>query len=263
MADNLTLGRGELYFDRYINQEDLITRGERYIGHTTSFNLNVESETLDHFNRDRGFNDKDESITISQNFSATFVTDNIDPDNMALYFSGGQGLLSTAAATAQVDVFSRIGKGLIYQLGTSDATPSGVRHVENVVVKKVPTSGPKVNLVAGVDYTVDLTKGRVTLTETGTILERFDTVEVTYDIVAQRRRRIISGREPIGGALRFISTNPLGFKQDYYFPYVKITPNGEFALKGDTWQEIPFKVEVLRKSGMEAIYTDGAATKII
>lgn len=256
MADNLTLGRGELYFDRFIDQDDLITRGERYIGHTPTFNLSVETETLEHFNRDRGFNDKDESITISQNFNASFTTDNINVENMALFFSGRRSVLSTSSATGQVDVFDRVARGLVYQLGASTTNPSGVRKVASVVVKKGTGVGAT-TLVAGTDYTVDLDMGRVTLLSTGSTVTSGDTIEVTYNVSSQSRNRIISGREPIGGALRFISFNPQGLKMDYFFPYVKISPNGEFALKGDGWQEIPFNVEVLRKDDYEAVYVDG------
>jgi hypothetical protein len=40
-------------------------------------------------------------------------------------------------------------------------------------------------------------------------------------------------------------------------PYVKLSPNGDYALKGDEWQQIPLSIEVLKASGKEAIYRDG------
>ena len=42
-------------------------------------------------------------------------------------------------------------------------------------------------------------------------------------------------------------------------PYVKISPNGDYALKGDEWQQIPFNIEILKKTGFEALYSDGRA----
>jgi len=42
-------------------------------------------------------------------------------------------------------------------------------------------------------------------------------------------------------------------------PYVKLMPNGDFALKGDEWQQLSFNIEVLKKGTLEAVYMDGRA----
>ena len=39
-------------------------------------------------------------------------------------------------------------------------------------------------------------------------------------------------------------------------PSVKLSPNGDYALKSDEWQQIPFNVEILKPEGMEAVYAD-------
>ena len=51
--------------------------------------------------------------------------------------------------------------------------------------------------------------------------------------------------------------NPKGDDVVFYMPYVKITPNGDYALKGDEWQAIPLSLEILRPTIGEAIYRDG------
>ena len=80
-----------------------------------------------------------------------------------------------------------------------------------------------------------------------------------YTTLASSRTRIISGSTPIVGALRYIAFNPAGQQLDWYMPYVKISPNGDYALKGDEWQQIPFNIEILKKTGFEALYIDGRA----
>ena len=67
--------------------------------------------------------------------------------------------------------------------------------------------------------------------------------------IAQRTAHFGAGTE-VRGALRYISTNPVGPKKDVYWPYVKLTPNGDFSLKGDEWQTIPFTFEVLKKDNV-------------
>ena len=58
------------------------------------------------------------------------------------------------------------------------------------------------------------------------------------------------------GALRFISSNPTGIQRDYYFPYVKISSDGDYALKGDDWQSMGFTFEALKLPGRERVYID-------
>ena len=40
-------------------------------------------------------------------------------------------------------------------------------------------------------------------------------------------------------------------------PYTEISPNGEFALKGEEGSQIPFNIEILKLTAYEAIYIDG------
>jgi len=56
--------------------------------------------------------------------------------------------------------------------------------------------------------------------------------------------------------LRFIADNPTGDNIDYYFPNVTLSPNGDYALKSDEWQVVPFTVDILKSEGMEALYAD-------
>lgn len=250
MADNLTLGRGELWFDRF---DDVAQRGERYLGNTPGFSLSVEIDTLEHYSSDRGFKDKDESVTRSMNWNGSIVTDNVDDANMAYFFAGKTRTLTIGSQSSVTDVFTRVVKGLTYQIGTTATNPSGIRKITSATLVK----GPSTPMVEGVDYTIDLVLGRFTLLRSGSVVTQGDTVTVTYSSPSQSRDQLISGREPVSGALRYISKNPVGDSVDFYMPYVKLSPNGELNLKGDDWQQITLNVEVLRKGDLEAIYRDG------
>lgn len=251
--NNYTLGRGELHFAQFL-PNTRTPAGERYIGNSPEFSATIENENLDHFNSDRGVREKDESITLQTNRSASFTTDNVDPDNLALFFFGSKTALTVAGGNVVDEPLGKVKKGLSYQLGMSDANPAGARVLSNVVIKDAGGAGT--TYVPDTDYKVDLDLGRVFIIPGGAIADDAE-LAADYDEAAGTRDRIVSGSQAIEGALRYIAYNPAGKQFDWYMPWVKITPNGDFALKGDEWQTIPFSVEILKKSGMEAVYVDG------
>lgn len=116
--------------------------------------------------------------------------------------------------------------------------------------------GTGTSYVEGTDYTMNYDVGLLTLVDGGAITEGVD-IEVDYIVAGHTRDRVISGSEPVEGAMIYVAFNPKGKNYDYYLPYVKITPNGDYALKGDEWQQIPFTIEALKPDNGEAIYMDG------
>lgn len=253
MAKNLTLGRGELHFGRF-KPNTFTPRGERYLGNSPEFSATIDSENLDHMDSDHGINEKDESITLSTNRSGSFTTDNIDPENVALFFFGEKFVFAVSASTVTGEAHTDVEPGLTYQLGASLVNPTGARMVSTVVVKG--GAGGTTTYTLGTDYKIDENMGRLTILEGGTILDG-DDILVDYAVAAHNRSRVISGTTAVAGSLRYIAFNPAGPNADWYMPYVKLSPNGDYNLKGDDWQVIPFTIEILKKEGYEAIYIDG------
>lgn len=259
-AQNYTLGRGKVYFARF--KPGTQTPGvERYIGNTPEFSLTIEEEKLDHFSSDAGIREKDDSISLEVNRSGSLTTDSIQPENVALFFFGENTILADAGGSIVDEVVDADGvvPGGYYQLGTSDSRPSGARMISAVVVKDDATA--PTTFTVDDDYTVDLATGRLYIVpaEDGGTIAEGDVLEVSYTIAASSRDRIISGSQPVEGALRFVADNPKGPNKDYFMPWVQITPNGDYALKGDEWQTIPFSMEILKRTTREAIYVDGRA----
>lgn len=249
---NYTLGRGMIYFAKFL-PGTTSPGGERYLGNTPEFSLTIESENLDHYSSDAGIREKDDSVLLQTDRTGALTTDSINPDNLALFYLGSKSIVTAVAATAQSTTFVGSPAGLAVQLGTTALAPSGARNVSNVVIVPSPTTPALVNLV---DYTVDLVRGRVLFEDTVNV-RALTGVNITFDVGASTRNRVISGAQPIEGALRYVANNPKGDNFDYFMPWVKLAPNGDFQLKSDEWQTIPFSVEVLKKPGLEAIYCDG------
>jgi hypothetical protein len=258
MQNNYTLGRGKLYFARFTDPLTQTPEGFRYIGNSPEFSLTIDSETLDHFSSDEGIKEKDDSVPLSVTRTGSFTTDNINPDNMSLFFFGEKLILTQAAVTAATETLENVQRGRFYQLGRSPTNHVGVRGITPGTFA-LAVSGGGAAPVAGVDYNLDAATGMVEIVDTALatkIAEGVD-VTVTYSALSSTRERIISGSEPVEGAMRYIAKNPKGSDIDFVFPYVKITPNGDYALKGDEWQSIPFNIEALKPATGEAIYADG------
>lgn len=268
--NNYTLGRGRIYFARRDANGRL--GGERYLGNTPEFSTNFESETLDHYSSDRGIREKDASVILQINRTGSLVTDNISPENVALFFFGEEEALTVAEASVVDEPVGVPGigveKGMFYQLGVTAQNPSGARGIIS------PGSGPTtfslvvddgdqgVNLVLGEDYQIDPLLGRIEILSGSTVVQDGDELLASYTVGASTRTRIISGSSPIEGALRFVSVNPTGRNIDYYMPSVKLSPNGDYALKSDEWQQIPFNVEILKPENQEAVYADERPTLV-
>ena len=249
-----TLGRGKLFFAKFTPGTKVHT-GFRYIGNTPEFNLNSESETLDHYNSDEGVRVKDDSVLLQLNRTGSFITDSIDVDNLSLFLLGESSIVAQASATAQQYDISGVQQGRHYQIGETALNPSGFRSLTSVSVQN--DAATPVVYTVNTDYTIDLTLGLLYIIPGGAIANGTN-LEVLHSRSAVSRSRIITAASAtIEGALKFVAANPKGDNVDFLMPYVQLAPNGDFALKGDEWQQLPFSVEILKLDGRESIYVDG------
>lgn len=106
------------------------------------------------------------------------------------------------------------------------------------------------------NFTVDTARGRVTLEDEPADISDDDVIEIAYDVSVGERTIVVDDENQVEGALRFIADNPRGTNKDYYWPRVKLTPSGEFALKGETWQTMTFNMEILQpaQAGWKRVY---------
>lgn len=244
------VGKGRLYFDQFLPGTKTST-GERYIGNTPELTTSSDEDTLDHYDADSGLNVKDESVTIEQNVTGQMTTDSVDADNVAMLFGGDIERATIAGATAITETHAaKLGRWI--QLGVSDAQPTGARKIVNVVIK----NGAATILIPN-NFEIDLDLGRVYIESDAPGVVADDALIFTYDQEASTRVLIVGKGTEVRGSLRFVSANPIGKQKDYLWPYVKMSANGDFSLKGDEWQTLPFAFEVLKKDAATArVYID-------
>lgn len=254
-ADDITLGRGELYFYPFLTGTTTPSKDGRYLGNTPGFSLAASAEKIEHFSSDRGLKVKDRSVTLSVDYTGTMEVDNINVANLAAFFMGDKSTVTQGSLSAQTETFAAntLTAGAYIQLGVTDANPQGHR---NVTVSGVTLNAVAITL--GTDYEVDAAAGMVHLLGGVTQAELGQALVVTYDVAATTRDRVVSAGTEVKGALKLLSFNPEGTKRDYLLPSVTMSPNGDFALKGDDWQVMSFNLEVLAKNATtSAVYIDG------
>lgn len=251
---NYVLGSGELYFAPFAPNTRVPAEGQGYFGNTTEINLNVESEVLDHYDTDHGIRSKDDSVLLEKNMSGSFITDHISPSNISKWFTGTQSVVTQVSATAQTMTIPAVRLGTRYQLGVSPSNPSGVRGISNGVA-----AIDSKTLVDGIDYRFDNETGGFIMLANGLVAEDGDTVTLTFDVAATSYNRITSGTEAnLEGELFYKAINGKGLNFDYYFPYVQLAPDGDYALKGDDWQQLGFTFQALQRDNNTAVvYTNG------
>lgn len=252
VTNNYTLGRGKVHFARFTSG---LTPGPfRYIGNTPELNLTIESEELDHFSSDGGIREKDDSVPLEVNRTGSMITDNIDPENVALFFFGTKSTVTTVAANGETWSITDIELDRSYKIEATTQNPTGVFGISESNLTVAINMGA--NLVEGTDFEIDYDMGIISFLSGGS-LSGGEQIDVTYDLRGSTRDRVISGSAPVEGAMMYQTNNPKGTNSLFYMPYVKVSPNGDYALKGDEWQQIPFSLEILKPSGGDAITRDG------
>lgn len=263
------VGKGKVYFDKFTPGTKTAT-GERYLGNSPELTVSQASETLDHIDADAGLNVKDEQITISNDMTGTIALDSIEVDNVALWFGGDIERTVIAAATEIVEPDFIAKRGTWVHLGKTADNPAGTRKVVNVTVAVItppvaPATDPTVTLIDAADLEdnveINLETGRIYIEPGAPLITNGTMLRVTYDQEALQTEIVISRGQEIRGSMRMISDNPVGDNKDFYWPYVKLTANGDFALKSDTWQQMSFNYEVLKRDdSTERLYIDNRPT---
>lgn len=251
----LVVGKGRLFLET-LDPVTLEGEGEVFVGNVPSFNMSRAITRLEHRKSTDGLNEKDRSIVTARDYTATYTTDAVTAQNIANMWAGTIDDLTVAAVVAPglTETF-KVFRGRSYQLGKSDTFPTGRRMLDTLVVTAGATP-----VVATGNYNFDEETGRLEIySDAPDVDAAGEDWTFTYGQEAHARKHIVSGGDQLLVAVRFISDNPVGPQHDYYAPYAALTSEGDFALIGESWQELGFNLEILKKSDREKLYIDGRA----
>lgn len=260
MRQNYTLSRGKVYFAERTTGVP-VPAMLRYLGNTPELALTVESESLDHVNSDSGVREVDASVDLGTTRTGSFITDSIQMANLALFLYGEKSWVAQVALGGDAtETFLTVGKDNILQLGVDVATPGGVKHLNPATVVVEDEGGLGTTYVVGVDYEILAEEGAIYILETGAIADESD-IDVTYNITAGSYEKVESGTTAKQGWFKYIADNPRGDNISYDMPDTKLSPNGDMALKGESWQQIPFSLNISKPAdGRAAIIASNGTT---
>lgn len=176
-------------------------------------------------------------VTITANAPGTggnAVTLAKDGDNIAV--SGA----NLTGGTNVTETINDVERGRWYQLGVTSDLPQGVRGVGSVEITGVDAAS----------IIVDGAAGRFFIKEDADDVVNGDDLEVAYGLSAGVDDIVISRTDTIEGEMTFIANNAAGANDDYFWPYVKLMPDGDFSLKGDEWLNMTFNFEILKRDAM-------------
>ncbi|UVK46819.1 hypothetical protein BPNPMPFG_002529 [Mesorhizobium sp. AR07] len=252
-SNNLTVPRGKGYFARYL--PGTTTPGPfRELGNCPDFTLTRNATTLPHYGSQSGMRKLDAEPVIDATLTGAITTDDMKTENAAFWFMGDVATISATAQTALTETRLLAKAGDMYQLGRSDANPTGNRKLTNVVVTDGAAGSPA-TLVLGVAYEVDLALGLLTIL---TDLAKF---VVTYDTAISTRQQIAATVSQIEGELKFISFNALGVQSDVTIPRARLAPNGDLSLltgaDSPAYQTMGLSITALYKGNLALAYRDG------
>lgn len=242
--NDYTLGKGKFYFRRFQPGTQTPEEGGfRRLGNIPEATVSRTVEKLEHTSSEGGVNVKDASVDTANDQGLSFTTDNVSLDNLALWFMSSVSTITEAGGAVQDEVLGDFNEGGFAQLGEGTETPQGVRNVSAVTLTGKVGVAAAAALKAGTHYRLDAKHGLIEF-----LVDDLTDVSADYTVPASDRKVILDGNSTIEGELKFFADNPKGSNKDTHWPYVQLSPDGDYALIGTDWQTVAFTVTVLQRA---------------
>lgn len=151
-ADNYTLGRGIVYFDKL---ESTVYQGERDLGNANSVTVNVAIDTLDHFSNRSGLKAKDKKVVLQITPTISFTLDEINYDNVQLVFMADRTDVSQTADTDGITaMLTAIQKARYYSVGEYRNIAGAVLYLRYDTGATIPVAGETLTGAVSADTAV-------------------------------------------------------------------------------------------------------------
>lgn len=234
------LGRGKLYAATLTNG---IAGPYRDLGNCPEFSVTGEIETLEHQSSRGGLRVTDKRVTLSQTLNISFTLDEINHENLALFYAGNTSTSTVNAAIAgfaKYEMIASVEVARWYDIKNSTGGRAFDIDADDITVEVGATT-----LVLNTDYELDLEMGRIFFLPTSSDVANTDSIDVTLSAKAGARTlqqvdALLTSSVPV--ALKFIAENPANsdVKTEYQFHQVTFSPEGDSSLIGDDWTTLPF-----------------------
>lgn len=122
---------GKIFFDLF-DASNVLT-GERYLGLTPGFAINIASETIQSFSSESGLKELDDETLIGITRTGKITCRQMSVENLALWL-GANWRTATQSSGSVTNEHKTVLPDRYYQLGASTNNPSGVREVTSPTV---------------------------------------------------------------------------------------------------------------------------------
>lgn len=230
-GSNLLLGRGKLYFDRWVAG---VAQGEAFLGNVESLNLTTTDEIREKYSSAEASAPLLASVNVRRKVELTAVLSEMFPENLALITMGATSALAQGSGSVSNEIIAVKAKDRWY--------PTAKRNISSVVVTG-PSASPTYTVTT--DYKVDAVEGRIYIVSTGSIPAVGD-IEVDYAYAADTSTTVQGGASSsIEGSLRFVGDPAEGPKLTLQIWHVSLVPDGDLGLISDDFGTANLKMNVL------------------
>lgn len=248
-TEDYNLGRGIIY----IAEIDTATgkpnnAGWRDLGNAPEFNVTVEAETLEHRSSREGLQSVDKEVVISQDMDLAFALDELNEENLALFFSGAKNTHTNVAVAGftKYEMISAASGGVALGRYYDIVDSSGNRAYDVETGNLTLNNGDdETLLVENTDYTLDSEMGRIFLLSGASNISAGEALDITLGADGGARAVTeVRGltQTNVTVALKFIAENPANddHQTEYNFHQVDLKADGDFALIGDEFSQMNF-----------------------
>ena len=230
-AKNYFIGGGELYI-KMKGEENF-----RYFGQTEEAKVSFKIDKVEHQNSEGSMLTTDLEVTKSVSAEISIQTSDLNPQTLALAFSGDYTEVTQAGATGLESDFTAVKAGMIYELGKYK--------VKNVTVKYQDGDDEK-TAVENTDYSVDYNFGSVEIAKDSVLVGK--DIKVTFDNDSYTNTVFTSlNKTSQEAALRFISKPMHGKPSKTDIFRVVLSLDGDYDLKSaNDIQKITLKGQILK-----------------
>jgi len=252
------LGRGKMYFSEILT--DGTPAGYRFVGNCPEVTATVESENYEHFRSTQGLRVKDLDIIIQQSINWTAALENMNKDNLGIFFSATEDTtfinpaitgVADTVLVADGEMVSAATGGLWYQLYDADLEPATGITTANAIAL-ASTNATPVSLTEDTDYIVDGATGRVYFLDTAKVQAIISgsegvTATLTADAAAEASSKLGAGSKgETNVAIRFELMNAQTDAVELIFFLHKagVTSNGDAGFISDEVAQLPVSIAV-------------------
>ncbi len=235
-AANLLLGRGALYFDRFV-AGTMTKQGEAHLGNVTKLEITTTDEVKEKYSSMVSTSALLKSVNVKRTVEVKLTADEFSLANMALALMGSESTLSQAASTATTETLTTAAKlGRWY--------PLAKRNVSSVVIT---------GKVENTDFRVDSETGRIYIIPGGSITEGSTVTVASFSYGTVDYKTIVGANaNVIEGYLRFIGDPATGPEFELEVWRVQAQPDGAFGLITEDYGNFSLTLKVLDDSANHA-----------